>query len=87
MILAKVAKPFNTLHIVLIAVMVGGMAFCIFFTPDMFGINSISGQAAMLLVVFLIATEALFRYIYKFTSLCGRIMSHTPRRKKREQKH
>lgn len=87
MILGKIARPFNTLHIALIAVMVGGMAFCVFFMPDMFGINSISGQAAMLLAVFLIATEALFRYIYKFTSLCGRIMSHAPRRKKAEQKH
>ncbi|MGC2873645.1 cation-translocating P-type ATPase [Ihubacter sp. rT4E-8] len=87
MILGKIARPFNALHTALIAVMVGGMAFCTFFMPDLFGINSISGQAAMLLVVFLIATEALFRYIYKFTSLCGRIMSHTPRRKKKEQKH
>lgn len=87
MILTKVATPMNTFHVALIAVMVGGMAFCVFFMPDMFGIDSISGQAAMLLVVFLIATEALFRYIYKFTSLCGRIMSHAPRRKKKEKKH
>ncbi len=82
MILGKVAKPANGLHIALITIMVCGMAFCTIFMPDLFGINSISGQAAMLLVVFLIATEALFRYIYKFTSLCGRILNRRPRRKK-----
>ena len=85
MILGKVAKPANGIHIALITVMVLGMAFCTIFMPDLFGINSISGQAAMLLVVFLIATEALFRYIYKFTSLCGRILNRRPRRKKEKQ--
>ena len=74
MILGKVAKPANTLHISLIVVMIAGMAYCIFFQRDFFGIDVISTQAMMLLVVFLIATEALFRYIYKFTSLCGRAM-------------
>lgn len=82
MILAKVAKPDNALHIALIAVMLAGMAYCIFFQKEFFGISQISTQAMMLLVVFLIATEAIFRYIYKFTSLCGRIVNRGPRRKK-----
>lgn len=86
MILAKVAKPDTPLHIALIAVMLAGMAYCVFFQQEFFGISQISTQAMMLLVVFLIATEAVFRYIYKFTSLCGRILNHTPRRKK-EGKH
>lgn len=81
MILAKVAKPDNPLHIALIAVMLAGMAYCVFFQKEFFGISHISTQAMMLLVVFLIATEAVFRYIYKFTSLCGRILNHAPRRK------
>ena len=82
MILAKVAQPPNKLHVTLIAVMLLGMAYCLFFVKDFFGIEPISTQAAMLLVVFLIATEALFRYIYKFTNLCGKLLRKVPRRKK-----
>lgn len=85
MILAKVAKPTNRFHVGLIVIMLIGMGYCLFFVKDFFGINSISGQAAMLLVVFLIATEALFRYIYKFTSLCGKIFNRRPRRKKKKK--
>ena len=86
MILAKVAQPPNKLHVGLIVVMLMGMAYCLFFVKDFFGIEPISTQAAMLLVVFLIATEALFRYIYKFTNLCGRILRKVPRRKKLKKK-
>ena len=86
MILAKVAQPPNKLHVGLIVVMLMGMAYCLFFVKDFFGIEPISTQAAMLLVVFLIATEALFRYIYKFTNLCGRILRKVPRRKKSKKK-
>ena len=75
MILGKVAKPTNGLHIALITVCVAGMGYCVFFMPEMFGINSISTQAAMLLVVFLIATEAVFRYVYKFIGLFSMIGS------------
>ncbi len=79
MILAKVAKPANKLHIALVCAMVLGMGYCVLFTPQMFGINSISMQAAMLLVVFLIATEAVFRYVYKFVGL----FSQNKKKKKR----
>ena len=75
MILGKVAKPTNGLHIALITACVAGMGYCVFFMPEMFGINSISTQAAMLLVVFLIATEAVFRYVYKFIGLFSMIGS------------
>lgn len=81
MILAKVAKPANKLHVGLITSMVLGMAYCIFFVKDLFGIDSLSGQSAMLLVVFLMATEAMFRYIYKFTSFCGNILGNIGKRK------
>lgn len=84
MILAKVAKPSNMFHIGLVAVCVAGMGYCVFFMPEMFGINSISTQAAMLLAVFLIATEAVFRYIYKFVGLFSLI--GTGRKKRRGRK-
>ena len=82
MILGKVATPANKFHIALIAVMLAGMTYCIFFQKDFFGITSISTQAMMLLVVFLIATEGLFRYIYKFTTFVG---NHTRRRKEKKK--
>lgn len=83
MILGKVAKPTNKFHVALITVMLAGMAYCIFFQRDFFGITSISTQAMMLLVVFLIATEGLFRYVYKFTTF---IASHTRRDKKKSRR-
>lgn len=85
MILGKVAKPANLFHTALIAVMLVGMGYCLFFQKDFFGINEISTQAMMLLVVFLIATEGLFRYVYKFTSLCGRILKGNPEKRKKKK--
>ena len=82
MILGKVAKPTNLFHGGLIAVMLLGMVYCLIFQKEFFGINEISTQAMMLLVVFLIATEGLFRYVYKFTSLCGRILKGNPEKRK-----
>lgn len=75
MILEKVAVPKNRFHVGLIAVMLIGMMYCLLFQKSFFGIHEISTQAMMLLVVFLIATEGLFRYIYKFTSLCGKVLN------------
>lgn len=85
MILGKVAKPANLFHTALIAVMLVGMGYCLFFQKDFFGINEISTQAMMLLVVFLIATEGLFRYVNKFTSLCGRILKGNPEKRKKKK--
>ena len=82
MILAKVLSPASKLHVALIAAMVIGMGYCVLFMPEMFGISSISMQAAMLLVVFLIATEAVFRYIYKFVGLFANIGGKKRRRRK-----
>ena len=88
MILGKVAKPTNFFHVALIAVMLLGMAYCFFFQKSFFGIDEISTQAMMLLVVFLIATEGLFRYVYKFTSLCGRVLNReSGKRSGKNKKH
>ena len=46
-----------------------GMAYCLFFVKDFFGIEPISTQAAMLLVVFLIATEAVPLYLQVYQPL------------------
>ena len=86
MILGKVAKPANAFHIGLITVMLVGMGYCLFFQREFFGIDEISTQAMMLLIVFLIATEGLFRYVYKFTSLCGRIIYGNPEKRRKKAK-
>lgn len=69
MILAKVIGTKDLLHKLIIVGMIAGMGACIIFIPEMFGITTISQQAAMLLTVFLIATESIFRYIHKFIAL------------------
>ena len=63
--LTKVAAPLNKFHKAMIAALIVGMALCIIFIPHLFGITGITTKALMLLVVFLIATEAVFRYIHK----------------------
>ena len=84
MILAKVAQPANTWHTILIVCMIAGMSACVIFIPQMFGITAISKQAAMLLVVFLIATESVFRYIHKGLSVFDRFGSKRSSRSKRQ---
>lgn len=67
--LTKVAIPHNKLHVGMILVLIAGMMACVFFTPGIFGIESITMEAAMLLGLFLVATEGLFRYVYKLAEL------------------
>ena len=66
--LTKVAVPMNKFHIAMIALLVAGMAFCVIFMPEVFGITGITTRAMMLLIVFIIATEAVFRYVHKAAS-------------------
>ena len=85
MILAKVAVPLDRVHVTLIAVMVAGMAYCVFFKPELFGIEMISLEAAMLLIVFLMATEALFRYIHGITAAGAAVITKTKQVKTKKQ--
>ena len=66
--LTKVTAPMTKFHKMMIAALVLGMALCVIFIPNVFAITGITSKAMMLLVVFLIATEALFRYIHKAAS-------------------
>ena len=89
MILAKVAVPPNKIHITLITIMVLGMAYCVFFKPELFGIDMISSEAAMLLIVFLMATEALFRYIHGIIAAGSAVATktRTVKEKQTRKKH
>ena len=90
--LTKVAVPMNRLHVAMIAALIAGMAYCVVFMPQLFDIDAITTKAAMLLVVFLIATEGLFRYVHKlvggFTALRKKRRNISERRqaKKRQQR-
>ena len=71
LILIRVAQPPNKLHVGLVCAMLAGFAYAVLFHADLFGISSLSWEAVMLLIVFLIATEAIFRYFYKATEFIG----------------
>lgn len=83
--LSKVAIPKNKLHIGMIAALVIGMAICVFTMPELFDITGITMKAAMLLAVFLIATEGLFRYVHKFTDAIAWV-SESRRTRKKERR-
>lgn len=63
MILYRISKPLNILRLCVLIAMVIGLGISILFFHELFGITSVSVQCAMLLVVFTIVTEPLFRYL------------------------
>ncbi len=63
MILYRIAKPMNRLHIAMMAVLVAGLLFCMTGVSRFFGITGISRQCAMLMVVFAVITEPVLRYL------------------------
>ena len=85
LILARVAQPMNRLHLGMMIVMVAGFFYAIIFHNELFGIDPMNWQCVLLLVVFLIATEALFRYFYKFTSFIGENLNREALGKRRDE--
>jgi len=63
MILYRISKPMNHWRRIILISMMVGLLFCSLFMRNLFNINQISTKSAMLLVVFAIASESLFRYI------------------------
>ena len=63
MILYHIAKPMTTPHAILIATMVIGWLFCMLFFSELFAITTITGKCAMLMIVFAVITEPVFRYL------------------------
>lgn len=66
--LGKVSQPPNKVHVTMIAALIAGMMLCVILAPEVFGISAITLEAAMLLALFLVATEGLFRYIDKLVT-------------------
>ena len=63
MILYHIAKPMTTPHAILIAAMVIGWLFCMLFFSELFAITAVTGKCAMLMIVFAVTTEPVFRYL------------------------
>lgn len=63
MILYHIAKPMTTPHAILIAAMVIGWLFCMLFFSELFAITAVTEKCAMLMIVFAVITEPVFRYL------------------------
>lgn len=63
MILYRISKPLNALRLTVFISMIVGLLVAIFYFHQWFSITSISMQCGMLLVVFVIASEPVFRYL------------------------
>ncbi len=63
MILYRVSAPMNKWRFGIFLMMVSGFLFCLAFAKRLFSISYISVKCGMLLVVFAIASESIFRYL------------------------
>ena len=86
LILAKVSQPMNRLHLGMMVVMVAGFWYMIVFHYDLFGISAMNLVCVMLMILFLLAMEAVFRYFYLFTDFCGSFLTKRGRAARREAK-
>ncbi|MDD2979054.1 MAG: cation-translocating P-type ATPase [Hespellia sp.] len=63
MILYRISKPLNLLRLTVFISMIAGLIVSIFYLSDLFSITAVSLKCGMLLVVFSVITEPLFRYL------------------------
>ena len=75
MILARVARPMTKTHLIMLIALVAGFFYAIIFHNELFGISNMTWQTMLLLIVFLIATQAVFRYFYRFTTFVGKLIT------------
>ena len=85
MILARVAQPMTKMHLIMMASLIAGFFYAIIFHNELFGISDMTWQTMLLLIVFLIATQAVFRYFYRFTTFVGMLMTEEGRNELREK--
>ena len=82
MILFKIASPMNRFHWILWFSMMGGLVYCIIFVRKIFAITSISRQSMMLLLVFAVVTEPIFRYLSSWIKKLSEFYLEQKRRRK-----
>ena len=85
MILARVAKPMTKTHLIMMIALVSGFFYAIIFHNELFGISDMTWQTVLLLIVFLIATQAVFRYFYRFTTYVGLLITEEGRKELRKK--
>lgn len=88
MILYKVASPMTPLHWFIWGAVVAGLLFAMFFLGSLFAITPLSGRSSLILIMFVLLTEPVLRYIsyliHRIWQLFEWIIT-TIRRKKEEQ--
>lgn len=85
MILARVAKPMTRMHLAMLIGLIIGFFYAIIFHNELFGISDMTWQTMLLLIVFLIATQAVFRYFYRFTTFVGMLITAEGREELRKK--
>lgn len=83
MVLYRIAQPMTAGHKILIAAMIAGWLFCMLYVSHLFSITGISKQCAMLMVIFAIITEPIFRYLSMFVEFIRKIAGNINNRFKR----
>ena len=68
LILFNISRPMNRWRWIVMISMTAGLGFCSLFMRDLFQINDISPRCTMLLVLFVIASEPVFRYLGQIIS-------------------
>ena len=63
MILFKISHPMNKFRWLVWGCMIIGLAFCFIVLPGMFSIGPLTEKCVMVLIVFSVATEPIFRYL------------------------
>ncbi len=66
MILYQICRPMNAVRRLIWWGCAAGLVGCVLLVPRLFGITAVSRQCIMLLVLFVIASESIFRYLTRF---------------------
>lgn len=82
MILYQIASPMTKYHWILWFGMAAGLLYCMTFVSSIFAITSISKKSMMLLAIFAIITEPIFRYL----SIIVKKLSHMYANRKQKHK-
>ena len=83
LILYKISQPLNKIRAGVLAAMIVLFVLCVIFMNNIFEIQSISLRTTMLLCIFTIATESVFRHLTKLFELFGEISGKIKDRKRK----
>lgn len=70
MLLYKISAPMNRMRVAVIVLCIAGLLFCSIYLNQLFAMSGMSTQCIMLFLVFSIATESVFRFLYIVVEKC-----------------